>query len=243
MKRRKLIINVLILALLPASCWATASGAQEDLFARNKSDSAIKMLVFPLSLAVMENRPLKGLYYFYAGEKEKFNGGLSEDVDSIENPIYQILSDAAVIRKTLVKTDPTRVAPSKRQKDLLGPVSKAELKNLCKIYETDMALVFRREIHLQSGAALPESLFEHPDELLNQKNPIDIKIKSRAMLYLAKQNKILMILSNEQSMTVTPSETAKTELQDLAKMGLHKLAAQTKKTIRDNQFTIRRSNY
>jgi hypothetical protein len=243
MKPNNLTIKYLILALVAISWLATNAIGQEDLFSRNKSDSTIKMLVFPLSMAVVENRPRKGLYFFYEGETRKFNQELNGKSESLENPLFAILSDAKTIKKTLVKSDPTRVSPAKQYEDLLGTITKVELKQLSSKYKKDMILVFRRDIYLQPDAKLHDTLYQHPEELLNLKTRIDIKIKNTALLYLAKQNKVLMIPSNEQSKTILPGGSAKSELQDLANTGLQKLAKQTKKVIRDNQFTVRRSNY
>ena len=112
MKLFKQIANLfLILALLPAASWA-----QEDLFIRNKSDVAVKPLVFPLSMVVIENRPRKGLYYFYEGETRKFDEGMEGNPDSIDSRMYSILSDPQIIKKSLVATDPPRGVRPKRRR-------------------------------------------------------------------------------------------------------------------------------
>ncbi|MGV7222028.1 MAG: hypothetical protein ACQ9MH_10915 [Nitrospinales bacterium] len=233
----------LIFALIALSIWISVAHGLEDLFLRNKSDSTIKMLVFPLSMAVVENRPLHSLYYFYEYKVEEKNEKSISESDSTESPLYEIFSNSGIIKKTLVKSDPTRVAPSKQHDDILGPVTKTELKKLSSKYKKDMILVFRREIFIQSETNLSDSLQKNPEELINPKEAITIKIKSTALIYLAKQNKVLMIRPNDQSKTITPGDTAKTDLHDLAQSGLQQLAKQTKKVIRDNQFTVRRSNY
>jgi hypothetical protein len=231
------------LALVTISILAPDVRGQDDLFSRNKSDSTIKMLVFPLSMAVVENRPHKGLYYFFGDETREVNKELKGNPESLKNPLYSILSDAKIIKKTLVKTDPTRVAPSKHHEDFLGPVTKAELKLLSAKYKKDLVLVFRREIYLPPEKNLPESLNLNSGELFNLKSPIKIKIKNVALLYLSKQNKILMIPPNEQTGTITHGDKGKSFLRDLNITGLKQLTKQSKKIIRDNQFTIRRSNY
>jgi len=245
MKFAKLISNLfLILAFLPAISWA-----QEDLFVRKKSDTAIKPLVFPLSMVVIENRPKKGLYYFYEGETQKFDADLNGDPDLIENPFYSILSDAVVIKKTLVATDPTRIVPSEKQKDYLGPVTRSKLKKISHQYSKDLVLVFRREIHFYSKASLPESLFLHPNKLFNHKGSLTILIRSMGLVYLSKQNKALMVLANEKSISFStegkfPNKgNIKAGLHELSRKGLEDLASLTRKTIRDKQFVIRRPSY
>lgn len=65
-KKRTLSGSPLLTAAVPA----IASG-QDDLSPRRKSGGAVKPLVFPLSMKVMANRPLKGRFYFYEGGSEK----------------------------------------------------------------------------------------------------------------------------------------------------------------------------
>ena len=42
-----------------------AASPYNDLIKRNKSDTAVKFLKPPLSLAIVQNRPIKGFYFFY----------------------------------------------------------------------------------------------------------------------------------------------------------------------------------
>ncbi len=242
MKILKLAQSILLIfAFLPASSWA-----QEDLFTRKKSDIAIKPLVFPLSMVVLENRPGKGLYYFYEGNKEKFDEGLNGEPASIDSQIYSVLSDPRTIIKSLVATDPTRIAPSQRGEDIPGTITKKGLKKLSQKYSKDLFLVFRREIRFLTETSLPDSLFLHPDELLNHtwSQSDQIQIKCMGLVYLAKQDKALWVPSNAKSMSLpADKEKIKVQLRQLAKKGLEDLAASARKTIRDKQFVIRRPSY
>ncbi len=62
MKRVCLTIAMLLLIGVP-----TKGEAEEDLISIGKSDTGIKALVFPLSMKVIQNRPLNGFYYLYEG--------------------------------------------------------------------------------------------------------------------------------------------------------------------------------
>lgn len=89
-----------------------------DLLDKNKSDSTIKMLVFPQSLRVVENQ---------------VNGKTG-------------FPDQKRIRKTLLKIDPTRVVPAKAGKPFKGPVTRDSLRLLSKQYSEDVIFIFRRKL-------------------------------------------------------------------------------------------------
>jgi hypothetical protein len=101
--------------------------AEVDLIDEGKSDIAVKMLVFPKSLRVIENQ-LKT-----AVEKEA------------------LLSDSKRIRKTLLRIDSARIAPAKVGEPFSGIVSRARLLKLSKQYSEDVIFIFRRiltdEVH------------------------------------------------------------------------------------------------
>lgn len=112
-------MRIFSLALL--LCLLIVSPLWADLIDENKSDSAIKMLVFPQSLRVIENRK---------------NGGTDDS-----------LSDPRQIRKTLLKLDPARIAPAKTGKPIIGPVTRKSLKQLTNQYSEDVVLIFRRTLN------------------------------------------------------------------------------------------------
>ncbi len=235
-----------LMAFLPS----TSSGL-DDLFSRKKSDSAIKPLVFPLSMAVIENRPMKGLYYFYEGEAEKFDESFEGNPDSSDNNFYSLLSDPTLIKKTLGATDPTRITPSKRGNDIRGPLTRMELKEISKKVSKDLIFVFRREIRMIATFPLPQSVFLQPDEFFTYKwpGPYTVKIRNQGLIYLTKQNKLMVVPSNEKSKSffpikeTIPAEELKAGWQKLAKEGLEDLAAAARKTIRAKQFVVHRPIY
>jgi len=108
------IIIPLALLLIALPAWA-------DLMDESKSDSAIKMLVFPKSLRVIENRRDKN--------------------SAFSDPIF---SDPKPIRKTLLKLDPARIAPAKTGETFIGPVTKDRLQQLAKQFSEDIIFIFRR---------------------------------------------------------------------------------------------------
>jgi hypothetical protein len=82
--------------------------AEVDLIDEGKSDIAVKMLVFPKSLRVIENQVKT------AGEEEA------------------LFSDSKRIRKTLLKVDPARIAPAKAGEPFSGIVTRTLLLKLSK---------------------------------------------------------------------------------------------------------------
>jgi hypothetical protein len=105
---------LLLFSLIVPPVWA-------DLMDGSKSDSAIKMLVFPKSLRVIENR-----------EKVEINAAFS---------------DPKRIRKTLLKIDPARVVPAKSGEPVIGPVTRDSLRQLAKQYSEDVIFIFRRTLN------------------------------------------------------------------------------------------------
>jgi len=99
---------LLLVSVLPVSA---------DLLDDAKTDSAIKMLVFPKSLRVIES---KG------------------------NEVNAVFTDPKRIRKTLLKLDPARVVPAKMGEPVIGLISKDNLRQLAKRYSEDIIFIFRR---------------------------------------------------------------------------------------------------
>ena len=99
---------LLLLLVFPASA---------DLIDEGKSDSTIKMLVFPKSLRVIENR---------------------------DNEVNDIFTDPKRIRKTILKVDPARIVPAKVGEPIIGIVTRDNLRQLAKRYSEDIIFIFRR---------------------------------------------------------------------------------------------------
>jgi hypothetical protein len=94
--------------------------AEKDLIDENKTDSSIKMLVFPKSLRVLEN------------------------LGNVE--MKTIFIDSVRIRKALLKIDPTRIVPTKFGEPFKGPVTKDKLSQLAHQYSEDIIFIFRRTL-------------------------------------------------------------------------------------------------
>jgi len=109
----------------PSFVWA-----EVDLIDEGKSDIAIKMLVFPKSLRVIENK-LKT-----TDEKES------------------LLSDSKQIRKTLLKIDPVRIAPAKAGEPFSGIVTRERLLKFSKQYSEDVIFIFRRILTYEAGTVI-----------------------------------------------------------------------------------------
>jgi len=115
----KIQFRIFPLALLLCSFMAQPAGA--NLIEENKTDTAIKMLVFPKSLRVLENQ------------------------ENVENG--DTFSDPKRIRKTLLKLDPARIVPAKAGEPVIGPVTRVRLRELAKKYSEDVIFIFRRKVN------------------------------------------------------------------------------------------------
>ena len=109
----------------PYNVWA-----EVDLIDGGKSDIAVKMLVFPKSLRVIESQ-LKTV-----GEEEA------------------LFSDSKRIRKTLLKVDPARIAPAKAGEPFSGIVTRTRLLKLSKQYSEDIIFIFRRVLTVKAGTLI-----------------------------------------------------------------------------------------
>ena len=69
-----------------------------DLIDQGKTDSAVKMLIFPKSLRVVEN----------------ITAGLSD--------LHQVFNDPKQIRRTLLKVDPARIVPANSGESFAGEI-------------------------------------------------------------------------------------------------------------------------
>ena len=103
-----------------------------NLIERNKSDTAIKMLVFPKSLRVLENRANSENGYSF--------------------------SDPKRIRRTLLKLDPARIVPAKAGEPVIGPVTRVGLRELAKQYNEDIIFIFRRTLNNEKKSILHQGL-------------------------------------------------------------------------------------
>ena len=131
-------LAVLLCSFMAQPVWA-------DLMEKNKSDTAIKMLVFPKSLRVIENR------------ENKENG------DRFSAPKR--------IRKTLLKLDPARIAPAQAGEPITGPVTRVRLKELAKQYSEDVIFIFRRTLNNENNSIRHQGLLY----LARQKKVLSLK--------------------------------------------------------------------
>ena len=164
----KIQFRVLLLALLLCFLVVNPLWGEVDLIDAKKSDTAIKMLIFPKSLRVIESLR--------------------------SNQINESFSDPKRIKKSLLKLDPARIAPSKMGESVTGAITRNTLKHLAKKYSDDVFLVFRRTFN-------------------NEKN----SIRHQGLLYLAKQRKVLALREIEESSSGSLQEMDLAGLKILAK--------------------------
>ena len=202
------ILFGLLCSLIALPAWADV-----DLIDEGKTDGAIKMLVFPKSLRVIENR--------------------AAQVGKLE----ATLSDPKLIRKTLLKIDPSRVVPAKAGEPFAGPVTRDRLRELAKRYDEDVIFVFRGELNIE-----PESLTEK--ELLSTEHVVYIRY--RGLLYLARQKRLLVLKGNEKmdqfAGSVSP-EQREERWRNLSVDGLKTLAQEARKLLHSHKFEKRQSAY
>lgn len=245
LKARFVLIIICVLMIVN-----TGAAEPLDLFAQKRSDAAIKPLVFPLSLVVVENRPENMPYFFENGSK-KLDLELNEESGSGGSGFGQSISNPKIIRKTLVALDRARINPSEQGEDLRGAFTKETLKEIAHKYSKDLVLVFRREIRVISDFPIPQPVFQKPDQLfdLQKTGPYFLRIRSLGLVFIAKGNKILVVPPNEKSQSIsTAGESFKqnqvmTRIDQLSRQGLEDLSAAAKKIIKDNEFVVRRSAY
>jgi hypothetical protein len=215
---------------------------QGDLISRNKSDSAIKFLKPPLSLTVLQNRPDKGFYYFFSNEKPKFDEALnivSKDNDAFD----KIISDTKTIKKTLRATDPARLAPASIGADFRGIIKRNRLKDLSRINPSDILLIYRREVIIQSTKEFPNSYFQNPELFLKPSaTDFSIGILTKGLVYITKQKKVLALPHNKQSIMITKGQSdTNIILATAVKIGLKKLAEEAKKKIQAQKKIVTKS--
>ncbi len=239
----KIVLCVLIVGIaLPTISLA------EDLFDKTRSDTAIKMYHFPQSMTVLQNRPGRGLYYFYNNGEARFNEGLGNAPEPEEDGFDTIVSDAGAIKKTLVKTDPARVAPSKAGEDVRGPITRKRLLELAKANSSDILLIFRRDVQVHSESVIPASSFSRPASLVSSETGgYTMAIRTRGILYLKKQKKVLVLKDNKQSETVSATDlqegSAEEKIRAINLKGLKRLANEARRVILSHKFEVRRSGY
>ncbi len=192
----KLSSLLLVWALLLANTEVHA-----DLFTKAASDSAIKMLRFPQSLAVIQSRP--------SGPNE------------LPLKTESILNDLRALR-ILRKVDPARIAPATLEEDFYEAVTRPALAALGKKYDVDILLLFRREILGMTDASL--------------------KIRTRGLVYLARQKKIVTVPANETETAFT-AEDMEEKISAMNKAALQELAEAARKQILSHKFEKRQSAY
>ena len=188
--------------------------ASADVFETRASDSAVKMIRFPQSLAVIHNRP--GEKLFFLDLEEMRTSFLPQEM------FDPILSDQKTLKRTLGKIDPARIVPVTLGKDVIGPMNRETLDALGKQYNVDILLVFRRELRFFTPGLL--------------------KLRNRGLVYLVRQKKLLVVPSNESAVTYEENEFDE-KVGEMNERGLKQLAEDTRKVIMSHKFEKRRSNY
>ena len=150
MKTFSSIIPLGIFTLALLLCSFLVQPVRADLIEENKSDTAIKMLVFPKSLRVIENR----------------QSGNTDDR----------FSDPKRIRKTLLKLDPARIVPAKTGEPVIGPVTRVRLRELAKQYNEDVIFIFRRSSNKEKNSIRHQGLLY----LARQKKVLALKESTEA---------------------------------------------------------------
>ena len=179
----------------------------DDLILKGRSDSAVKYLIPPLSLDVIQNRPAQGSNFYFIGGQKRFDTSVGL------NTLDPFLSHAKTIKRTLVKTDPARLVPAKQGTDLRGPVTRKVLRSLAKDLPAELLLVFRWEVQVDSADVKTSG---------NGQTTQPIRLTARGLVYISSQNKLLALPSNAQTGR---------NLTELTQTGLKILAGEARKII------------
>ena len=143
------------------------AGESADLLMQTRPDAGIAMIHFPKSLAVLRHRR--------AG---------SESASGFEDP--------APVRRTLKKTDPARLVPSRLGPDLTGPLTREALAKAARSTGADLLLVYR-------PGNIPEG-----------------GVRVRGLVYFAKQQKIAPLPPGEAPGEASPQAAYEAALRQLA---------------------------
>ena len=196
--------------------------AAEDLFDTGKSDSAIKPFVFPKSMVVIRNSspgylPVKSDImpggYNYPEETYQRLKPIEKKFLENEDPTNKFL------KKYLVRLDPARIAPSTRGKDFEYTLSRKALRELGKEYDVDLLFVFRQILLIDFGSK-------------------PWVIQTQGLIYLARQDKILIIPSNDHEL-----RSSHPDFLSINQKSLKQLGKDTRKIIHSHKYEKRRSNY
>ncbi len=204
------VISILFLLL---SIPPKISQTTEDLFSKRDPDSAIKMIRFPQSMAVVQSRPGAGKYY--TNNSIKFS-------HLKENELDRILSDPKALKQTLRKVDPTRIAPVTFQEDLFGNLTREMLNSAGEKYKVDILLVFRRTINKLTSSSLT--------------------FQTQGLIYLVKQKKVIPLSSSKKNVPYSSADQFQ-YLKQSNKESLRTLTENARKSILSYKFEKRRSAY
>ena len=132
-----------------------------------------------------------------------------------------ILNDPRTLR-ILRKVDPARIAPATLEEDFYEAVTRPALAALGEKYDVDILLLFRREILGMTDASL--------------------KIRTRGLVYLARQKKIVTVPANETE-TLFTAEDMEEKISAMNEAALKELAGAARKQILSHKFEKRQSAY
>ena len=215
---KRFLVSIVVITLWSMSHVLAVYGA-DSLLKTGKTDSAIKPLVFPKSMVIIRSCHLHCLSL----ESDQKSVVISPKITTLRLKQLQISykkNEAAhkkAVKKWLVRLDPARIAPATRGEDFEEMISRHNLKKLAKtnhtasfIFVFHQVLVFNRQPWV---------------------------IRTRGLIYLTQQNKLIALRSNDQNLEIQ---------KDMAKplhTGLQQLAEDARKGIMSYKFEKRRSNY
>jgi len=238
----KTSIIATVISLITAFNLSDSNNYYGDLISKNKSDSAIKYLKPPLSITVMQNRPNRGFYYFFSNKKPKFDKKISSSLKN-NDALDKIISDPKVIRKTLGSADPTRLTPSTLGPDFRGIINRNRLRELSETVDSDIILIYRRELSIQSAKEFSIAFFQNPELFLNvAETDFIFQLTTKGLVYISKQKKVINLAYNNQNISITKGQSDfNIQLDKAVRNGLKKLAEEAKKKIRAQKKIITKS--
>ena len=114
---------------------------------------------------------------------------------------------------------------------------------LFKTNPSDILLIYRREVKIQSTKEFSNSYFQAPELFLKPSaTDFSIEISTKGLVYISKQKKVLALPYNKQNITISKGQSdIDIILATTVKSGLKKLAEEAKKKIQAQKKIITKS--
>jgi len=208
----------------------------EDVFLIIDSNQfSTHKLANPAIISIQENRPSKGYYYFYNNNKKIFGNSIEGEIEIVSNDNFNsILSERKIIGQRFVNIDFNYIPQIFYQDDIKGDIGGSLLKSYNPKIKTDLMLIFRRIIHINSEKELPTSFFLSPNLLISSNTlkeigRYELTLINEGILYDVKNEHIYNIkpTSHQIELPASHAQTSARELKTIVLNSLEEFVANT----------------